>query len=83
MGNDFTKEEQDILDRLKKPKHSFSHVQEKVDEICRNHGFKDHEDFLIKTGWLKAICSHDFKNTREQKIKGYDPVTFDLREIDE
>lgn len=50
--NDFTKEEQKTLYRLKKPVVTFNLIQIALDKEVKKHGYRDHKDFLKATGWF-------------------------------
>ncbi len=80
--NDFTKEEQELLNHLSKPRYMFSDVQKKLDEMAIENGYESHHDFLIKTGWLKAIANYDFSNVRNMTHPSNE-TTFELRDRDE
>lgn len=49
--NDFTKEELQIFNKLKKPRLPFSLIKRKLDQEAKKIGYMNHEDFLSKSGW--------------------------------
>lgn len=54
-SDEFAKEEQDILDKLKKPVITFEEVQEAMDEEAQVLGYENHKDLLTKIGWLNRF----------------------------
>ncbi len=49
--NEFTKEEKQILESIRKPAISFSVIKIILDEKAINNGYENHDDFLLKTDW--------------------------------
>lgn len=50
--NELTKEEQEIINKIKKPLISFDEIQKAMDAKAQEFGYENHMDFLSKTGWL-------------------------------
>lgn len=50
--NNFTKEEQKTLERLKIPLLKFSLIKLAMDKEANKHGYRDLKDFLKTTGWF-------------------------------
>ena len=57
--NDFTKQEREILNRIKKPLISFDEIQKILDAKARELGYENHMDLLTKTEWLNRFENDD------------------------
>ena len=81
--SELTIEELEILKRLQRPKYSFADVQKKLDEVSQSFGFENHQDMLIKTGWLKAVAKSGFPATAGLKVNDDEPIDYSLRDFNE
>lgn len=71
-----TLNEQDLLERLSKPRIRCEQILKILDDRSKEMGYKNHKDFLLKTGWLHRFSGAEYPRVKD--IKGPKGISFTL-----